>query len=217
MPGGMFTLPSKIVNAGKANIWNSVCRFKPAPDPIAEPTPTYEPPPEPPPPDLPPAPEPPEPGVDYDEPTLWMLVFEYLRQIKSIVERNQVLATWLADNTQTLGFSTGDSIVVSGNGGTFLSPADGYMVELLTVPDWLGHSQHGDPTYFQAGWLGIGRFPAQETRVMLTRAKQMFYPAGYEPMSVSWELATGIQARITALLRLPYPDAPPRESIGIGG
>jgi hypothetical protein len=210
-PGGMFSLPPRIVNASKLAIWPTLCQFTPAPDPVAEPTPVYEPPPPPPvPPDLEPPPVEPTPP-EYDEPTLWALVFEYLRQIKAIVERNQVLVTWLADNTQTLEWEEGHTIDIQGAGVAGLYPADGYMVVLEQIPATLGRGNGPEPTLFDAGWFGFGGFYGFEHKHRLAHTWNLFYPSGYEAAQIAWDLAPGVRGYVTALLRKPYPDAPDRE------
>jgi hypothetical protein len=197
--------------------WNYYCEYIPAPDPVAEPSPPPDVLPEPPP--ATGAPEPPTPTTtSLDElGILLSWTFRNLGDLRAIVEYNQQLLIYLCQNTQTLFYNRGLSVDVSGSGSALLSPADGYAVELTNVPPWLGHSQHGEPTYFGAGWFGYGGFPDQHARVPLALKEQLFYPAGHECVAVSWELTSGVTARITPLLRLPYPGAPERQGFSLGG
>jgi hypothetical protein len=210
MPFGMPDLVRKLRIAAENAVWPTYCELSPAPDPVEEPTP---PPPEWVPPDPPPVEFEPEPVQSTTLDQIGVLlswVFRALGEVQNVVEYNQELLLHLAENHQSLRFIPGDSIEVTGNGSAFLAPADGYMVVLTTIPNWVGRSPGPMPTYFDAGFFGFGPFGTTRRMERLSRQTNLFYPTGIEPEHVQWELPAGVQAIITALLRQPYPGAPTR-------
>jgi hypothetical protein len=205
-----------VARAARAN-WHTYCEFIPAPNPTIEPTPEPEPLPEPPP--VEDAPElPPPSATSLDE--LGMLaswIYRLVGELKFLVDRNQVLVTYIADHTQTLTWTTGESLEITGTGAAFLQPADGYWVTLDTVPAYTGHSAGDDPAYFDAGFFSYGTWLGQRETVRLSRSSQFFYPSGLELHRITWELPPGVEATVTCLLRVPYPDAPPRTEVVFPG
>jgi hypothetical protein len=216
-PFGMFEIPQRIVDSGKYSIWPTLCEYIPAPDPIAEPEPpppVYVPPEVPP--EVVPPPAPTIPGLD----ELGVLVSWIYREVggmRDSWEWTRDLAEFVAKHTSTLTFDFGATFNISGSGSTFLNPADGYMVTLTNVPDYIGRTTGGVPTHFDAGWFGYGPWPLLRRKERLAHHMQLFYPAHFESHVISWELPPGVTATVTALLRERYPRALPRFPIVLGG